>query len=62
MTGNQENLFWANVLRPFAYLLIWVVLIYPVTWAVMRYMKPGRLKDALLKPRWTSWRRKKPIP
>ena len=54
MSVYQENLFWSNVLRPFAFLAIWVLIIWPVTWAVKRYLKPGRLKDALLKPRWTG--------
>jgi hypothetical protein len=55
MTVDQQNLFWANVFRPFVFLLVWVAIIWPVTWAVQKYMKPGRFKDALLRKRWTHW-------
>ena len=47
--------FWVALCLPFAYLVIWVLFIWPVTWAVQKYIEPGRLKDALLRKRWTHW-------
>ena len=57
MNVYQENVFWSNVARPFVFLLVWVAIIWPITWAVQKYMKPGKLKEALLRKRWTSWRK-----
>lgn len=42
---------WAAFLRPFAMLIVAVCLVWPVEALVRRYMKPGKLKDALLKKR-----------
>lgn len=41
----------ALFLKPFAYLAVFVALIWPVTWAVRRYMPDGKIKRLLLR-RW----------
>jgi hypothetical protein len=42
---------WAVLLKPLYFIVVWVAFIYPVNWAVRKYMKPGKLKDALLRRR-----------
>jgi hypothetical protein len=51
----MSNSFWAALLLPFAYLAIWCLFIWPVSWAVNRFVKNPRIKEALLRQRWTSW-------
>lgn len=42
---------WAVLLKPFYFLLVWVLFIYPVTKLVERYMPEGWLKRELLRRR-----------
>ena len=53
MAMNDQ--FLVNLLRPFVYLVIWVLFVWPVTLAMQRYMRDGWLKRLLLK-RWGDGR------
>lgn len=47
----MEGWLWGLLLKPFYFLIVWVLLVWPVTYAVRRWMPEGRLKTALLRRR-----------
>ena len=49
--GGMDGWAWAVLLKPLYFIVVWVLFIWPVTWAVRRYMPDGKIKEALLRRR-----------
>ena len=49
--GGMDGWFWGLLLKPCYFVVVWVLLIWPVTYAVRRWMPEGKIKSALLRRR-----------
>lgn len=47
MTDQQELIVWFAILKPWGAVVV-LALIYPIKWAVIKYLPEGRLKRLLL--------------